>query len=80
MTPVISNDLLEMLRCPIDPARSARLRLDDHHLVCERCAVRYKIKDGFPVMVADEALLPPGCDSQSQLPCCKEAAKLPPKG
>ena len=25
--------------------------------------LRFKIKDGFPVMVAEEAILPPGCDS-----------------
>jgi uncharacterized protein YbaR (Trm112 family) len=70
---MISNDLLEILRCPIDPGRSARLRLEDAQLVCQRCAVRFKIKDGFPVMVAEEALLPPGCDSEAQLPCKKDA-------
>lgn len=76
---MISDELLEILRCPLDPR--TRLRLEDAQLVCERCAVRYKIKDGFPVLVAEEAVLPPGCDSLAQLPCQKEAAKpLPPKG
>ena len=75
---MISKELLEILRCPLDPSRT-RLLLEGDHLACERCALRFKIKDGFPVLVVEEAILPPGCDSVSQLPCQKEA-KPPPKG
>jgi len=74
---MISNDLLDILRCPLDPSQT-RLRLDDGHLVCERCAVRYRIKDGFPILVAEEAELPAGCVSLAQLPCQRQAP--PPKG
>lgn len=76
---MISNDLLEILRCPLDPSRT-RVRLEDDHLVCERCALRFKIKDGFPVMIVDEAVLPPDCDSVSQLPCQREDVRPAPKG
>ena len=64
---MIKSDLLEILRCPLDPSR--RLELEDDNLVCQRCRLRFKIKDDFPVLVAEEAILPPGYDSQEQLPC-----------
>lgn len=75
---MISKELLDILRCPLDPSRT-RLALEGDHLVCPRCVLRFKIRDGFPVLVVDEAVLPEGCDSISQLPCQKEA-KPPPKG
>ena len=75
---MLSKELLDILRCPLDPSRT-RLVLESDHLVCERCTLRFKIKDGFPVLVAEEAVLPPGCDSVGQLPCQKEA-KPAPKG
>jgi uncharacterized protein YbaR (Trm112 family) len=68
---MISQDLLEILRCPLDPSRT-RLTLEGDRLVCERCRLRYKIKDGFPVLIVEEAELPPGCDSLDQLPCQRE--------
>ena len=64
---MIRSDLLEILRCPLDPR--TRLELDDDNLVCQRCRLRFKIKDGFPVLVVEEAILPPGCDSLARLPC-----------
>jgi uncharacterized protein YbaR (Trm112 family) len=67
---MISQDLLDILRCPLDPSNT-RLRQEGHSLVCERCALRFHIKDGFPVLVAEEAELPPGCDSLRALPCQK---------
>jgi uncharacterized protein YbaR (Trm112 family) len=75
---MIDPELLEILRCPLDPSHT-RLRLEHDHLLCERCAVLFKIKDGFPILVAEEAVLPHGCDSLSQLPCQNDA-KPPPKG
>jgi uncharacterized protein YbaR (Trm112 family) len=70
---MISPELLEILRCPLDPSRT-RLSLEGDHLVCERCRLRFPIKDGFPVLVVEEAELPPGCDSLNQLPCQRETA------
>lgn len=66
---MISQDLLEILRCPMDPERKTSLVLEGDHLLCPRCQLKFKIKDGFPVLVAEEAELPPGCESLSQLPC-----------
>ena len=64
---MISQDLLDILRCPLNPSQ-ARLRLQGENLECERCALRFKIRDGFPVLVVEEAELPAGCESMSQ-PC-----------
>jgi uncharacterized protein YbaR (Trm112 family) len=68
---MISQDLLDILRCPLDPGHT-RLSQDGDALVCQRCRVKFAVKDGFPNMVVEEAELPAGCDSISQLPCQKE--------
>jgi uncharacterized protein len=69
---MISSDFLEILRCPLNPSRT-RLLVRDGKLECERCALRFAIRDGFPILVAEEAELPPGCESLSDLPCQKAA-------
>lgn len=68
---MVSPELLDILRCPLDPSHT-RLTLDNDKLVCQRCALRFKIKDGFPVLIVEEAELPPGCDAIDQLPCQRE--------
>lgn len=65
---MIHPDLLAILRCPMNPSKT-RLLLKDKHLVCEQCELKFHIKDGFPVLVVEEAELPPGCESLSDLPC-----------
>jgi uncharacterized protein len=70
---MISPELLAILRCPMNPSRT-RLLLDEDRLVCERCALKFPIKDGFPVLVVEEAELPPGCESLRDLPCQREGA------
>jgi len=70
---MISPELLEILRCPMDPSRT-RLILDGNQLICERCRLMFKIKDGFPVLIVEEAELPAGCASLEQLPCQCQAA------
>ena len=77
MTSAISKELLDILRCPLNPKN--RLLLEGDQLKCDRCDLRFKIKDGFPILVVEEAVLPPGCESLSQLPCQREE-KMPPKG
>ena len=69
---MINQELLAILRCPMNPSKT-RLILDGDHLVCERCGTRFQIRDGFPVLVVEEAELPSGCASVAQLPCQKEA-------
>ena len=71
---MISQDLLDILRCPMDPARAARLEAADGALVCTRCRLRYPVRDGIPSMLVEEAELPPGCGATSDLPCQREAA------
>ena len=73
---MIREDLIAILRCPLNPSQT-KLTLDGDHLRCDRCALRFKIKDGFPVLVVEEAELPPGCESIGQLPCQREAASKP---
>jgi uncharacterized protein YbaR (Trm112 family) len=68
---MINPELLEILRCPMDPSHT-RLTPEEDRLVCQRCALRFKIRDGIPDLVVEEAELPPGCDSLSQLPCQRE--------
>lgn len=70
---MISQDLLDILRCPMDPSKT-KLTLEDDRLVCDRCKLKFPIKDGFPVMIVEEAELPSGCAGLDQLPCQKEKA------
>jgi uncharacterized protein YbaR (Trm112 family) len=65
---MISPDFLAVLCCPFDPAHKASLIAHDDHLSCEQCGAKFKIKDGFPNLVPQEAELPPGCSTISQLP------------
>jgi uncharacterized protein YbaR (Trm112 family) len=71
---MISPDLLAILRCPMDPKRQARLNLEGSHLICQQCGLKFPIKDGFPVMVVEEAELPAGVDSLEQLPARHEVS------
>jgi uncharacterized protein YbaR (Trm112 family) len=73
---MINPELLEILRCPLDPSHTKVLPQEDH-LVCERCALKFPIKDGFPVMVVEEATLPPDCGQLADLPCQRNASRPP---
>ena len=58
---MIIPEVLEVLRCPIDPKREAKLIVDDDvRLLCERCRVQFKIREGFPSLLTEEAVLPDG--------------------
>lgn len=70
---MINQELLDILRCPLDPSHTG-LTLQSDHLVCNRCALKFPIRDDLPNFVVEEAELPPGCESLAQLPCQK--AKL----
>lgn len=67
---MIDKDLLDnFLRCPHDPTRSARLEEEGDGLVCQRCRLKYPIKNGIPDMLVEDAILPPGASSLQSLPC-----------
>ena len=52
----LNPDLLNILICPL--TRSP-LRLEGDQLIAEVGGLRYPIRDGIPVMLVDEAALPP---------------------
>ena len=57
---VIDPELLDMLRCPLT---GSRLRHEGDFLVAEVGGLAYPVRDGFPVMLMEEAKLPPGVQS-----------------
>ena len=51
---MLDPQFLKILRCPIDPRRQAALtQPDETKLLCERCAVQFPIRDGFPILLID---------------------------
>lgn len=54
-TKPISDELLEILACPV--CKTA-VRLEAGKLVCDTCGRRYRIEDGIPIMLVDEAEMP----------------------
>lgn len=69
---MINPELLELLRCPLDPSHT-RLEESADGLVCQRCRLVYPVREGIPCMLPEEATLPPGCRSLDDLPCRKAA-------
>ena len=49
--PVISQELLEILACPID---KSPVKLVGDRLVCQEQGHKYRIEDGIPIMLVDE--------------------------
>jgi uncharacterized protein YbaR (Trm112 family) len=49
--PVISQELLEILACPID---KSPVKLAGDRLVCDAQGHKYRIEDGIPIMLVDE--------------------------
>ena len=50
---MISKELLDILVCPIC---KKDVKLENDRIVCTQCGRQYLIKDGIPVMLADEAI------------------------
>jgi hypothetical protein len=50
----VNKELLDILVCP---KCKGELRFDDceNSLICDKCKLIYKIKDGIPIMLIDEA-------------------------
>lgn len=67
----MSPDDLTLLRCPIDPRREAGLVRDRDRLCCDRCSTAFPIKNGLPILLADEAELPEGVSARRDLPCLR---------
>jgi uncharacterized protein YbaR (Trm112 family) len=60
----IDPDLLEILRCPLT---HSRLRPEGDFLIAEVGGLAYPVRDGIPVMLLEEAKLPPGVASLDEL-------------
>jgi len=56
----IDPELVKMLRCPLT---RSRLTLEGDFLVGEVGGLRYPVRDGIPVMLTEEAQLPPDVKS-----------------
>ena len=69
---MISPQLLDLLRCPLDPSNT-RLDQTAEGLVCQRCRLQFPVREGIPCMLPEEAQLPPGCSSLDNLPCRKHS-------
>lgn len=67
--PAVHSDFLNILRCPLDPKREATLQQDRDQLRCQRCQTCFPIKNGMPILLADEAELPSDCPGVHKLPC-----------
>ncbi|RPI18530.1 MAG: Trm112 family protein [Ignavibacteriae bacterium] len=66
---MIEQALLEILRCPIG---KVKLKEENNFLVCTRCGLKFPIKDGIPVILLDEAVLPEGVKHISEIKCAKK--------
>ncbi|WP_285905995.1 Trm112 family protein [Pseudodesulfovibrio pelocollis] len=51
----LDKELIDMLACPRCRGAVAPLPADDG-LACPACAVVYPVRDGIPVMLADQAV------------------------
>lgn len=50
----VSKELLDILACPKCKG-DIKMTESGDGLICESCKLLYKIKDGIPVMLVDEA-------------------------
>ena len=50
----IDKELLGILSCPRCKG-NVRLNAAEDGIICGRCKLQYEVKDGIPIMLADEA-------------------------
>jgi uncharacterized protein YbaR (Trm112 family) len=55
----ISADLWEILACPCPAHAPVRPDEATGRIVCTECGRSFPVSDGIPVMLLDEAILPP---------------------
>ena len=53
----MDQNLLEVVVCPVT---RSKLRVEGEFLVSEVGGIKYPIKDGIPVLIAEQAVLPAG--------------------
>ena len=55
----LSENLWAVLACPCDAHVAVVADEESGMIVCTVCARRFPVRDGVPVMLLDEALMPP---------------------
>ena len=63
---MLDEELLSLLVCPMG---KSPLRREGTTLVCTSCGASFAITDDIPNMLIEEAKLPPGCASWTDLKC-----------
>lgn len=63
-------ELLELLVCPLG---KKPLRLEGTNLVCTECGLTFRIEDGIPNMLIEDAQLPEGKSAVKELACYEPA-------
>jgi uncharacterized protein len=53
---VIDDELLRILACPLCVTPLSQI---GDRLICDACGRRYPIREGIPILLVDEAELPP---------------------
>jgi hypothetical protein len=66
---MLPPDVLQWLRCPIDPQRQATLIDEETHLTCSRCRVRFPVCPGYIDLLPGDAELPQQYGNRGHLPC-----------
>jgi uncharacterized protein YbaR (Trm112 family) len=66
---VINDRVLNEIVCPIG---KQKLVYEGDFLTCTKCGARFPVKDGIPVLLAEEAVLPDGVNSVNELECMKK--------
>jgi len=61
---LVDPEILSILRCPLT---RSKLRQEGDWLIAEAGGLRYPVRDGIPVMLIEEAQLPPGITSLDEL-------------
>lgn len=54
---MVDRELIEILACPLC---RTDVRLEGDRIVCTKCGRRYPVRDDIPIMLVDEAEVPPG--------------------
>ncbi|QQE09971.1 Trm112 family protein [Planctomycetota bacterium] len=60
MSHTIDPKILNVLVCPLT---RSKLMLEGDHLVAEKGGLKYHIRDGIPILLAEKAVLPDGINS-----------------
>lgn len=51
----LSSDLLKILTCPVTKSKNLKYDRAAQELICEESGLAYPVRDGIPIMLADEA-------------------------